>query len=133
MSWIAEKFLIKNKVIVVLKKKCHLIKKKRSLQFFDEFLLVESIGQVALVAEHEHRNAGQLRLVEQIVEFGLGGAEGLLVRRVDHVHDGVHAATVALPHGAETRLTANVPELDAYIAFTICNYIFKLYSFNSVI
>ena len=50
------------------------------------------------------------------MELGGGGIEVVAVCCVDHVDDDVDAATVALPHTAEARLTANVPNFDRHIA-----------------
>ena len=51
----------------------------------DEALLVEGVGQVSLVAQHEDRDAGQLRLVQQVVQLVPGGLQLLLVGGVHHV------------------------------------------------
>ena len=53
-----------------------------------------------------------LRLFEEVVKFISRGLDLVEVGGVDHVDDGVDAAAVSLPHGAEPRLTADVPQLD---------------------
>lgn len=40
-----------------------------------------------------------------------GSFDLLVVRCVDHVHDGVDPATVSFPHGPEAWLTTDVPHL----------------------
>ena len=49
---------------------------------------------------------------EEIVELVSRRLDLVEVGGVDHVDDGVDAAAVSLPHGAEPRLTADVPQLD---------------------
>ena len=44
------------------------------------------------------------------------GLDLVQVGGVDHVDDGVDPAAVALPHGAEPRLTADVPQFDGDVA-----------------
>lgn len=36
---------------------------------------------------------------------------------MEYLHDCIDATTVALPHGSESRLAANVPDLNGNIAF----------------
>uniref|UniRef100_A0A1I8IJP9 G_PROTEIN_RECEP_F1_2 domain-containing protein n=1 Tax=Macrostomum lignano TaxID=282301 RepID=A0A1I8IJP9_9PLAT len=79
----------------------------------DKLPLVEGALQVSLVAQHEHRDALQLRLVEQVVQLVPGRLQLVGVGRVHHVDDGVDAAAVALPHAAEAGLAANKITLDA--------------------
>ena len=40
-----------------------------------------------------------------------------MTQRVCCLHDGVDSAAIALPHGAEPRLAADVPQLDGHVAF----------------
>ena len=46
-----------------------------------------------------------------------GSVEIVAIGGVDHVDDDVDAATVSLPHAAETGLSANVPDFDADVSF----------------
>ena len=92
------------------------MKKKWCKQGVDELLDRDSLGEIVLVAEDKQRDAGKGRLREQLVELLLGELELLLVCRVDDIDDRVHAAAVALPHAAETRLAADVPHLDRHVA-----------------
>lgn len=56
-----------------------------SLHPFDEAVLVESVGQVALITQHQHRDAGQLLLLQQTVKFIPGRLDLVRIRGVDHV------------------------------------------------
>lgn len=58
----------------------------------------------------------QLRLIEKVMQFGFSGADCLLISSIHHVYDGVDASTVSLPHCAESRLTADIPQLDGHVA-----------------
>eukprot|EP00964_Phaeocystis_antarctica_P101488 scaffold66950_cov60-Phaeocystis_antarctica.AAC.1 len=50
------------------------------------------------------------------MELSLGHCDVVGVSRVDDVDDGVHAATVSLPHRAKARLAAQVPQLNRHLA-----------------
>jgi len=55
------------------------------LQLFDQLLLVKRVGQVFLVAQHEHGDALQLGLVQQLVQLVSGRLEFLVIRCIHHV------------------------------------------------
>lgn len=82
----------------------------------DDLLLIQGVGEVSLVAEDQDRDPSQLRLVQQVVQLVPRGLDLLQIGRVHHVHDGVHAPAVPLPHAAEPGLPAQIPHLDGDVA-----------------
>ena len=89
---------------------------RAQVHLFDELLLVEGAGQVPFVAQDEDGNTGQLRLIQQILKFVSRSFQLFVIGGVHHVNDAVDAATITLPHGPETRLTADVPQFDGHVA-----------------
>lgn len=77
---------------------------------------IQRAGNISLVAEHQHRNPNQLGLVQQRVQLVPGRFHLVQIGRIHHVNDGVHAATIPLPHRPEARLASNVPHLDRDVA-----------------
>lgn len=87
------------------------------VHFLDKFLFIQGPRQVSLIAENEDGNAGELGLVEQILQLVSRRFQLLVICGVDHVDDAVDAAAIALPHGPEARLAADVPQLYRHVAF----------------
>lgn len=81
-----------------------------------ELLLIQSSSQVPLITQNQNRNSLQLRFVQQVVEFVLGGFDFLWICRVDHVNNSADSSAVTLPHAPEARLTADIPQLDNDVA-----------------
>lgn len=88
----------------------------RQVHLLDDLLLIQGVGEVSLVAEDQDRDACQLRLVEEVVQLVPRGLDLLQIGCVHHVHDGIHAAAIPLPHAAEPGLPPEIPHLDGDVA-----------------
>jgi len=82
------------------------------VHLLDEAVLIQRPGQVPLVPQHQNWNPCQLWLFKEVVKLVPGGLDLLQVGGVHHVDDGIHASAVPLPHGSESWLSSNVPQLD---------------------
>ena len=82
------------------------------VHFLDQPVLVQGVGKIPLVAQHQNRDSDELWLFQQVVKLVPRGFDFIQIGGVHHVDDGVDTAAVPLPHGPEPGLTADVPELD---------------------
>jgi len=87
------------------------------VHFLNQLFLVQGSREVTFIAENQDRNAGQLRLVQKVLQFISRRLELFVVGGVHHVDDAIHATTVPFPHGPEARLAADVPQFDGHVAF----------------
>ena len=90
------------------------------VHLLNQTILIQSIGKIALVAQHQDRDANQLGLLQQVVQLVSRCLNLVQVRSVDHVDNGIDSSTVSLPHGPESGLSANVPQFDGDVP--LCNF-----------
>lgn len=88
----------------------------RQVHLLYDLLLIQGVGEVSFVAQHQDRDPGQLGLVEEIVQLVPRRLDLLQVGGVHHVDDGIHAPAVPLPHAAEPGLAPEIPDFDGDVA-----------------
>jgi len=87
------------------------------IQSVNDLVDTQLLLQIRLVRQDQQRDGIQRLMLQQRMQLILCHGHSIAIRGIHDEDDSVDIATVALPHGAELDLAAQIPTADGDVAF----------------